>query len=394
MVDHTYDQDGNKCVCGQAEPINYGSEAAPLSVTQALALAEKQCLSNSDYTEQIVVATGIVTNQPTDSGSYLKDITLRDVNDEGKTIHINTLNINDGVDKPDQNDIITIKGYIRKLNDVIEFGSKSSTHVYTVKNQRGQSSIEEGAHDGASISGLTEQPKVTNGTEIEFTVEPLDGKKVTDVKVNGTSILSSLHETNKYSFTVHGNATITVETADASVETPTWVQATSANELKVGYQLILAYVPKDGDTYISTTQTTLSSSHIAAGKYSIPAANTFTDEDLKKAGLTIYPLVLEEGSSASNFKISLGGKYLGQKYKNTGKADTAFTLETDGSDAMKASMDDYYWTISIDAQGIATITNVNSSRIIALNTIDFRPYTTSTSQAANKPKIYYLPSAE
>ncbi len=196
-------------------PTNYGTVAAPISVTDALGIAADECKNNNDITAQVVYMTGKVTTV-TDKGTYYQNIYLADLTDSTKTILVYSANLRTDVAAIAVNDVLVICGYITNYNKTIEFATKNGTNVYVESNVRGVSAITLGDHEGATVTGLPET--ATNGTEATFTVEVASGKTITAVKVNGTAITGT---DGTYKFTVAGNATVTVETKNDGDADPT-----------------------------------------------------------------------------------------------------------------------------------------------------------------------------
>ena len=190
------------------ESVNYGTADAPLTVTQALALAQTQCAESNAVTQQVVYMTGKLNNVPTDKGTYYQNLYLED--ESGKSILVFTANVKDGVAVPAQNDVLLICGYIKNYNGTIEFTSANSTNVSVETNTRGTSTITLGAHENATVEGLS--ATATNGSTVTFTVTADSGKEIETVKINGKTIEGT---EGSYTFTVAGDTTITVETKEA-----------------------------------------------------------------------------------------------------------------------------------------------------------------------------------
>lgn len=250
---------------GDTGTTNYGTEQKPLSVTEALALAETQCVKNGDYTQEQVYMVGIVKAAPTPSGSYYKNLYLLDENNHETEVLVFSINLSNGVAAPAQNDKLVIHGYITRYkygdttgeasDGVIEFSSKESTYVYALSNTRGQSTITLGEHDGATVTGLP-QEKTANGTEVTFTVEPASGKKIESVKVNGTKLTAT--EGSTYKFTVAGDMTVTVDTKDEGAAEEAVVATFNFGENgdashSDGSSAVDTYAEDDGDYKLNIT---------------------------------------------------------------------------------------------------------------------------------------------
>ena len=199
-----------------ADTTNYGTLDNPLSISQALALADAECVEDGDFTKQYVYATGKVSNVPTKNSSeaFYRDVTLADLTDSSKSILVYTVNVDTGVAAPAQNDTLVIYGYIKNHQGTIEFAGNGSDYVYIKSNTRGTSTVALGAHEGADVTGLPETK--TNGETVEFTVTAQSGRAIDAVTVYGNPATVVDETTGKYSFVVAGNATVVVETRDAS----------------------------------------------------------------------------------------------------------------------------------------------------------------------------------
>ncbi len=221
-----------KAASEEPEPNKYGTKDEPLSVAEALALAEEECASANDVTEQIVYATGIALSTPEASGTYYKQFELRDASDAAKKIIVYTISLDAGVPAIAQNDVLVIHGYIKNYNGTIEFASNNSVYVYCVTNTRGESTITLGEHTGATVTGIQTGDKKTNGTEVSFTVTAEQGKKIVAVKANGEELTAESE--NTYKFTVAGNTTVTVETAGEDEAVAELLYSLNSTEQPVG----------------------------------------------------------------------------------------------------------------------------------------------------------------
>lgn len=112
----------------------YGTEAAPLSVAQALALAAEECVNNNDVTAQVVYMKGVVTDAGTFGGTYYSNMYFADAGNLGTTILAYTINLNAGVAAPVVGDTLVICGYIKNYDGKIEFASNNGIFVYILSN--------------------------------------------------------------------------------------------------------------------------------------------------------------------------------------------------------------------------------------------------------------------
>ena len=199
-------------------PVNYGTEEAPLTVTEALAIAAKQCKEIGSWTQQVVYVKGYVLSTPTLT-SYFGSFELG-VNDseEGEKILVYSANKNNGVNMIAQHDEVVLYGLITNHDGTIEFsrkqneGASAYTEVLLHSRTIGQSTITLEAN-GATVNGVENNAKKTNDDTVSFTVQPAEGKKVHAVLVYGKQVNAN---SGSYSFTVAGDATIQIVQIDAN----------------------------------------------------------------------------------------------------------------------------------------------------------------------------------
>lgn len=227
----------------EPEPNKYGTKDEPLSVAEALALAEEECADLSSFTSQAVYMTGKVKTTPAkaSNGDYYQSFYLVDLTTSAEIL-VFSISLNANVAAPAQHDTLVICGYITRygysLPGTIEFSTYSGTYVYALSNTRGQSTITLGEHTGATVTGLTETQTKTNGTEVSFTVTAEQGRKIMAVKAGTTTLEAT--DGNTYKFTVAGDTTITVDTESENAPTSTEIASLSflsserANDTKVG----------------------------------------------------------------------------------------------------------------------------------------------------------------
>lgn len=222
---------------------NYGTAQQPLSVTEALALAGQQCVNSGDLTYKVVYVTGKVITQPDYSGDKIKQFTLQDLTDSSKTIIVYSMkkSTTPGIANPDQNDTIVLVGYIKLYvdkedNQILEFDLGGTTDVQILNNVRGNSTLTIGDCEGGTVSGVTNEQTVLNGTEVEFTVTKTNDEKDIVVRVNGAIVKPS---EGKYTITMHGDTEITVELKVGVAGN--WELVESMEQLAVGSKITLVY---------------------------------------------------------------------------------------------------------------------------------------------------------
>ena len=112
---------------------SYGSKEAPLSVTEALALATEQCVNSNDVTDKVVYATGTVKSVGS-IGSYYSNVVITDLANSSTEILIYSMNKTTGVADPVVGDVIVLYGYIKNYNGTIEFASANNQYPVIVSN--------------------------------------------------------------------------------------------------------------------------------------------------------------------------------------------------------------------------------------------------------------------
>ena len=115
---------------------NYGTETNPISVSQALDIAEEECTSSGDCTKQIVYCKGTVSDAGTVKSGYNENMYLED-SLTSETIRVyriyysGTLNVSIG-------DEIVIAGYIKNYSgNSIQFNSNNSINTTFIRKESG-----------------------------------------------------------------------------------------------------------------------------------------------------------------------------------------------------------------------------------------------------------------
>ncbi len=307
----------------------YGVETAPISVAQALALADEECASPDDFTQKVVYATGKVFTQPAyNTKGYYEQFTFQDLTDTDRKIIVYTMSNDANAPAPDQNDTIVLKGYIKNHQGTIEFSSykdadNNYTYVQLLKNTKGTSTITLNSDNGATVNGLNQSG--TNGSEISFTVTPNQGRKIVSVKANDT-VLTAANE-NSYKFTLHGNVTVKIETADENAKLAEKLQSVHLFNDASG----------DDNQYIST----------------------YTATNSNGLALTVY------GFSTNNHSGSWGNARCGRK-GNDQTGETAATIST------KTAIEQQITKIVVKVDAMTKeVTFVNSFKLIVASNADF-----------------------
>ncbi|MDY6391553.1 MAG: Ig-like domain-containing protein [Bacilli bacterium] len=192
-----------------AEAVNYGTEAAPLSVAAGNAIID--ALDDGGSTPAKMTVKGIVTRFVSATAFWIKDETT------DAEVEVYFFDVADGVAAPAVNDTIVVKGdgkkYVNNNNVTLEITGPKGDNAKILSNVRGTSAVTLGAHEHATVTGLPEGGTAVNGSKVEFTVTPESGFVIDLVKVNGKSVNA---EEGKYSFIVDGPMEVVVTTKSAS----------------------------------------------------------------------------------------------------------------------------------------------------------------------------------
>ena len=192
----------------EVDPTNYGSLENPLTVTEALAIANAQCAADGDHTKQRVYAQGIVAGGVEESYGWTKFNLLESLDEAAAKIYVYSANKDAEGKMGYPNDTVIVEGYIVNFKGTIEFSNTSGQKDYATfaKITRGTSAIDYEATN-ATIAGL--DASAENGTEVSFTVTPDANYVVDSVKVNNVALTE---EEGSYKFVVKGDSKVVVET--------------------------------------------------------------------------------------------------------------------------------------------------------------------------------------
>lgn len=211
--------------------LNYGTEASPLTVTQALAVIETDCPAGGNTTKEIMYCAGTIKSIGEVKTSYFKTVYLTDGEND---ILINSINMGDGVNKADfvVGAEIVLKGYGKNYNDngtpVLEFATgPNNTYVYCISIGGG------GSQEQVTVTGVT-LDKTTASVEAEKTitlVATVAPSNATNKKVSWScapTSVATVDQTGKVTGVAEGTATVTVTTEDGSKTASCTVTVTKA----------------------------------------------------------------------------------------------------------------------------------------------------------------------
>ena len=194
--------------------VNYGTEEAPLSVAEAIALTNTLgSTENKTFSTEQGYVTGFVSSisYSTKYSNYTAYI-VDSLDDTTVSFQVYGADIAADVDVPVPGDSIVAYGYYCQYYKTPELTGgdgndypviKSVTHhEYTIT-----STVENG-----TVAGLPE--KGMSGSSYDFTVTPNDGYKIESVKANGEALTSK--DEGTYTLVVKGNMTIEVSIVEAN----------------------------------------------------------------------------------------------------------------------------------------------------------------------------------
>ena len=187
----------------------YGTLEEPISVSEALAIAEYECPENDQVTKQPIYCAGYVATQPK-ATTYIQQFKLGDLLTDEQVV-VYSMNLNEDLPAPDQNDAIELFGYIKRYSGTIEFASSNGQNVEYNKNIRGASSVIK-SESNAQITDLSKESG-TNGDEFTFKVSVNDSCTLQSVKVGGVDVTAD--DQGVYKGVIHGD---TVVSAIAKLE--------------------------------------------------------------------------------------------------------------------------------------------------------------------------------
>ena len=222
-------KDGSKtatcAVTVSASGTKYGSLDNPLSVAEALNLANEECAESGAFTADNVYVKGYLINSPSyksgTSGTYVQNAYLADADDKDATsILAYTINYANDSLIPYQHDLIIIHGYITNYNgSTIEFSTYNKSE-YTYVDQivtRGNSTISY-VYEDEQVTLSENAASVINGQNTSFKVEANNGYKIDSVTVNGDAIEAN---NDAYSFLVIKDTTVIINSSQVGVELKT-----------------------------------------------------------------------------------------------------------------------------------------------------------------------------
>ena len=172
----------------------------------------------------MVYVRGVVTAAPTyDSGhSNYVNMLIADADNKTNTLKVYGFKLADNVAVPAVNDIVVVQGYLKMYSSALQVTYKGTEDALVTSNTRGTSAITVNA-EHATVTGIPATAE--NGTTVSFTVTPEDDYILDSVKLGNTELTAT---EGTYSFTVAGDAAITVVTHKDGEVAPVTITKTAA----------------------------------------------------------------------------------------------------------------------------------------------------------------------
>ena len=203
------------------ENINYGSEAAPLSVTEAMAIINEQCKASGDFTRHEIYCTGLVSVLGEKQSYGYKNT---HVSDGTSDVLIYSLNLNaEQLAAYEVGKTVIFHGYATNYSGTIEFSTYNG-NVYVTASYVGDPIVHVTGvsldHESLSLEAGTA------AVQLSATVAP---EEATNKDVSWSSNNESVATVNSDGYVTpvaEGNAIITVTTADGEKTAECTVEVT------------------------------------------------------------------------------------------------------------------------------------------------------------------------
>ena len=194
-------------------------------------------LATDEVTSDILYLKGVVKSFD-NMTTYAKNLYLADEKDSTKTflVYSASFGTKEGsVTSISVGDTVVVAGYVKNYKGTIEMASANSINVQFISRTAGQGSIVIGETGNATVTVDNGQTTGDNGSTFTFEVAVTTGYEIVSVKVNGKTVEAV---EGKYTGTISGVTTITVETKVAGAADPVVVATAtfgaSTNSKSVG----------------------------------------------------------------------------------------------------------------------------------------------------------------
>ncbi len=219
VITATYGDLTATCTVTVAAALNYGTEAAPLSVTELNTLGATIVPNNKDWSSKVVYVSAKITSVPSyDEKHKSYTFNFADPADATKKGIFYSGALDTDVTKIAQNDTVVLAGYLENYNGDMEiayYGSATDDFKTpkVLSRTAGTSAITVDATSSANVTVSEVAATAANDTTVSFTAVAKEGYTLNKVLVNNKEITAA---EGTYSFVVEGDTTISFETTSAS----------------------------------------------------------------------------------------------------------------------------------------------------------------------------------
>lgn len=319
----------------------------PYSVEEILASAYIADLTTSgDVTPKQMYVKGIVkagfVYKTSSSGTtFVSGLTLVDEDDSSKEFLVFSCNWTESVSAIYAGDTVVVYGYIKNYDGTIEMATANNTYPTFIERTVGQGSVTvaDDSSANATVSDITPATG-ENGTTFTFKVSVAEGNTLTDVEVNGVSVLTSYNEeAGTYTGTIVGATLINIETkGDDEPEPQTVYSHTFAkSEIKTTTSSVtLSNVTWD---YTSISNVGWDSNATNKGIQLGTGNSPIKSFTLSTTGISSYKTIIINASMANSGDAKLavyaGNTLIKQYSLTTSNAAYEFTLPSASSEELK-----------------------------------------------------------
>ena len=219
VITATYGDLTATCTVTVAAALNYGTEEAPLSVTELNTLGATIVPNNKDWSSKVVYVSAKITSVPSYNDSH-KSYTFNfaDPADSTKKGIFYSGALDTDVTKIAQNDTVVLAGYLENFNGDMEIAyySTATDDFKTPKvlsRTAGTSAITVDATSSANVTVSEIAATAANDTTVSFTAVAKEGYTLNKVLVNNKEITAA---EGTYSFVVEGDTTISFDVKSSS----------------------------------------------------------------------------------------------------------------------------------------------------------------------------------
>jgi len=189
--------------------INYGTAESPLDASTALSTIQGLSLASGSYSAEKFYVRGKVSTVPQASQYNSVDQVSFDLEAGSNVLTVFKANLASQQAAPYQNDMVTVYGYAKNHGGTLEITYQGSDNPSLSNIVAGTSTITV-TPNHSTVTGIPATE--TNGEVVEFTVAADDGYTISSVKANNVTLTA---DNGTYSFTVAGNMSVVVTTAES-----------------------------------------------------------------------------------------------------------------------------------------------------------------------------------